>query len=157
MQRADSFEKTLMLERLRAGGEGDNRGWDGKLMASPTWWTRVWVNSGSWWWIGRPGVLRFMGSQMVRDDWATDLSWAISLYGWARRLEMDPHPVAQIFEFCLNKPWILLILDEIFWQHGPRIKALFSLRYAYSHLPHCSSWASLVIWEAKQRKSKVWD
>ena len=49
-------------ERLRAGGEGDNRGWDG-WMASPTQWTWVWVNSGTWWWIGRPGVLRSVGSQ----------------------------------------------------------------------------------------------
>ena len=47
-------------ERLRAGGEGDNRGWDG-WMASPTQWTWVWVNSGSWWWTGRPGMLQFMG------------------------------------------------------------------------------------------------
>ena len=62
MQKADSFEKTLMWERLRAGGEGDDRGWDG-WMASPTQWTWVWVDSRSWWWTGRPGVLSFMGSQ----------------------------------------------------------------------------------------------
>ena len=49
-------------------------GWDG-WMASLTRWTWVWVNSGSWWWIGRPGVLRFMGSQRVRHDWATELNW----------------------------------------------------------------------------------
>ena len=60
-------------ERLRAGGEGDNRGWDG-WMASPTWWMWVWVNSGSWWWTGRPGVLWFMGSQRVRHDWVTELN-----------------------------------------------------------------------------------
>ena len=45
-------------------------------MASPTRWTWVWVNSGIWWWTGRPGVLRFMGSQRVRHDWATDLIWS---------------------------------------------------------------------------------
>ena len=61
-------------EGLGARGEGDNRGWDG-LMASPTRWTWVWVDSGSWWWIGRPGVLQFMGSQRVRHDWATELNW----------------------------------------------------------------------------------
>ena len=44
-------------------------------MASPTRWTWVWVNSGSWWWTGRPGVLRFVGSQRVRHDWATELNW----------------------------------------------------------------------------------
>ena len=60
-------------ERLRAGGEEDDRGWDG-WMASPTQWTWVWVDSGSWWWTGRPGVLRFMGSQRVGHDWATELN-----------------------------------------------------------------------------------
>ena len=45
-------------------------------MASLTRWTWVWVNSGSWWWTGRPGVLWFMGSQRVRHDWATDLNWS---------------------------------------------------------------------------------
>ena len=44
-------------------------------MASPTQWTWVWVNSGSWWWTGRPGVLQFMGSQRVEHDWATELNW----------------------------------------------------------------------------------
>ena len=56
------------------GGEGDDRGWDG-WMASLTRWTWVWVNSGSWWWTGRPGVLRYMGSQRVGHDWATELNW----------------------------------------------------------------------------------
>ena len=58
-----------------AGGEGDDRGWDG-WMASLTRWTWVSENSGSWWWTGRPGVLRFMGSQRVGHDWATDLIWS---------------------------------------------------------------------------------
>ena len=59
-------------ERLRAG-EGDDRGWD-DWMASPTQWTWVWVNSGSWWWTGRPGVLQFMGSQRVGHDWESELT-----------------------------------------------------------------------------------
>ena len=61
-------------EGLGAGGKGDDRGWDG-WMASLTWWTWVWVNSRSWWWTGRPGMLRFMGSQRVKPDWATELNW----------------------------------------------------------------------------------
>ena len=61
-------------EGLEAGGEGDDRGWDG-WMASLIRWTWVWVNSGSWWWTGRPGVLQFMGSQRVGHDWATKLNW----------------------------------------------------------------------------------
>ena len=73
MRRVDSLEKTLMLGGIGAGGEGDDRGWDG-WMASPTQWTWVWVNSRSWWWTGRPGVLQFMGSQRVGHDWATELN-----------------------------------------------------------------------------------
>ena len=61
-------------ERLKAGREGDSRRWDG-WMPSPTQWTWAWVNSGSWRWTGRPGVLQSMGSQIVRNDWVTELSW----------------------------------------------------------------------------------
>ena len=60
--------------RLKAGGEGIDRGWDG-WMASLTQWTWVWMNSGSWWWTGRPGVLQPKGSQRVRHDWATEVNW----------------------------------------------------------------------------------
>ena len=56
------------------GQKGDNRGWDG-WMALPTQWMWVWVNSRSWWWTGRPGVLQFMGSQRVGHDWMTELNW----------------------------------------------------------------------------------
>ena len=66
------WKRLWWWEGLGAGGEGDDRGWDG-WMASLTRWTWVWVNSGRWWWTGRPGVLRFMGSQRVRHDWATEL------------------------------------------------------------------------------------
>ena len=66
-------------ERLRAGGEGDDRRWDG-WMTSPTQWTWVLVNSGSWWWTGRPGVLRSMRSQRVGHDWATELNSILPIY-----------------------------------------------------------------------------
>ena len=62
-------------EGLGARGEGDDRGWDG-WMASLTRWTWVLVNFGSWWWTGRPGMLRLMGLQRVGHDWATDLIWS---------------------------------------------------------------------------------
>ena len=68
------LEKILMLARLMAGGDGDNRGWDG-WMASLTQWTRVWVNSGSWQWTGRPGLMESMGSPRVRHNWVTELNW----------------------------------------------------------------------------------
>ena len=56
-----------------------SKGWDG-WMASATLWTWVWVNSGSWWWTGRLGVLRVMESQRVRHDWATELNWVVYIY-----------------------------------------------------------------------------
>ena len=64
-------------EKFKAGGEGNDRGWDG-WTASPTQWTWVWVGSGSWWWTRRPGVLQSMGLQRVRHNWANDLNWHIS-------------------------------------------------------------------------------
>ena len=72
MRRADSLEKTLMLRGIGAGGKGNDRRWHG-WMTSLTRWTWVWVDSRSWWWTGRPGVLRFMGLQRVGQDWATEL------------------------------------------------------------------------------------
>jgi len=68
------WKRPWCWERLKAGGEGDNRGWDG-WMASLTQWTWVWVSSVSWWWTGRPGVLQSMGSQRVGHDWVTELIW----------------------------------------------------------------------------------
>ena len=70
MWRTDSFEKTLMLGKIEGGGDW---GWDGS-MASLTQSSWVWVNSGSWWWTGRPGVLQSMGSQRVRHYWVTELN-----------------------------------------------------------------------------------
>ena len=81
MRRADSLKRPWCWERLRAGGEGDDRGWDGWI-GSLTQWTWVWVDSRSWWWTGRPGVLRFMGSQRVGHDWATELNWRTTSYTW---------------------------------------------------------------------------
>ena len=68
------WKRPWCWEGLGAGGEGDDRGWDG-WMASLTWWTWVWVTSGSLWRTGRPGVLRFTGSQRVGHDWVTELNW----------------------------------------------------------------------------------
>ena len=72
------WKRLWCWEGLEAGGEGDDRGWDG-WMVSPTRWTWVWVNCGSWWWTGRPGMLQFMGLQRVGHDWATELNWTEDL------------------------------------------------------------------------------
>ena len=73
MQRLTHRKRPWCWEKLKAGGEEDDRGWNG-CMGSLNRWTWVWVNSGIWWWTGRTGVLRFMGSQRVRHDWATELN-----------------------------------------------------------------------------------
>ena len=95
MWRIDSLEKTLMLGGIETRWEGDNRGWDG-WMTSLTWWTWVWVNSRSWWWTGRPGLLQFMGSQRVRHDWATELNWN------------DPSSPQYMLLCCPNLEFVLL-------------------------------------------------
>ena len=79
-------------EGLGAGGEGDDRGWDG-WMASPTRWAWVWVNSRSLWWRGRPGMLQVMGSQRVRHNWVTELNWTEP--GWKPRVLATGPPGAR--------------------------------------------------------------
>ena len=76
MWRSDHWKRPWFGERLKAGGEVDDRGWDGR-MDSLTRWTWVWAISRSMWWTGKPGVLQFMGSQRVRHNWATELNGII--------------------------------------------------------------------------------
>ena len=78
-------------KKLKMGGEGDSRGWDG-WMASLTQWTWVWVNSGSWWWTGRLGVLQSMGFQRVRHDWSTKLNWTEWLWNTMYLAGVDVSP-----------------------------------------------------------------
>ena len=127
----DSLEKTLMLERLKAGGEGDDRGWDG-WMASPTQRTWVWVNSGSWWWTGRPGVLQSMGSQTVWHNWATELNWThnnvnelkIFIFSKGSQIQSTHYIIPFIWnskEFKFNLNWLksnqyLPIVCRINWK-----------------------------------------
>ena len=68
------WKRPWYWEKLKVGGEGDDRGWDG-WMAWPTQWTWVWASSGSWWRTEKPSVLQFMGSQRVGHNWATELNW----------------------------------------------------------------------------------
>ena len=95
MQRADSFEKTLMLGKIEGGRRRDSGGWNG-WMASPTQWTWVWLGSWSWWWTGKPGVLQSMGSQRVGHDWETELTdwwllgWIYQFHNW--RESNNPGP-----------------------------------------------------------------
>ena len=81
------FKRPWCWERLKVGGEWDNRGWGG-WMASPTQWTWVWVNSRSWQWTGRPGVLQSMESQRVGQDWTTEPNWVRHL---GYKTDRSPH------------------------------------------------------------------
>ena len=71
MQRIDHWKRRWCWEGMGAGGEGDDRGWNG-WMASLTQWTRVWASSGRWWRTGKPDVLQSMGLQRVWHNWATE-------------------------------------------------------------------------------------
>ena len=104
MRRVDSLEKTLMLGGIGGWREGDDQWWDG-WMASLTRWTWVWVNSGSWLWIGKPGVLRFMGSQRVGHDWATELNWKSYL--------------EQPCWFYFSRSYLLIFLNSILVKYLP--------------------------------------
>ena len=70
----NSLENTLMLGKIKARGEGNNRRWDG-WMEPPTLWTWVWASSWRWWWTGKLGMWQSMGSQRVWQDWLTELNW----------------------------------------------------------------------------------
>ena len=86
----------------KAGGEGDDRGWDG-WMASPTQWTWVRVNSGSWWWLGRPGVLQSLGSQRVGHHWAAELmmNWFLPCFPWnPTRIPFNSWDPSPLEKFC---------------------------------------------------------
>ena len=114
--RTDPLEKTLMLVKMKAGGEGDDRGWDA-WMASPTQRTMVWVDAGSWWWARRPGVHLVHGvakNQTQLRDWTelNPLSWqCINL----RTLELSL-PSSQFIWYCsctlhILKPHKLVMVD----------------------------------------------
>ena len=100
------LKKPWCWERFKPGREGDDRGWDG-LMASPTQWTGVWVNSGSWRWTGRPGMLPSVRLQRVRHDWAAELSWTeVFLISSCREdLERAFVSLTQVICLYLNKLW----------------------------------------------------
>ena len=92
------WKRPWCWERLKAGGEGDYRGWDG-WMASVTWW--VWVSSRSWWWTGKPGVLQSMELQRVRQDWATELNWTFCCWPLKQKCLSKLSPLVALFSSLL--------------------------------------------------------
>ena len=114
-------------ERLRVG-EGDGKGWDG-WMASPTRWTWVWVNSGSWWWTGRPGVLWFMGLQRVGHDWVTELHWTDTC-----KLEILYNGVcysASLLNYTFNEV-TLVAWSQSWWEYTIEINKYYQLWFIVS-------------------------
>ena len=97
-------------ERLKAGGEGDDRGWDG-WTALPNWWTWVWASSGSWWWTGKPGMLQSVGSQRVRHDWASELKPTFRkikpYFGSSQLFNKNLRFPHEFLKFWKGKRWIL--------------------------------------------------
>ena len=110
-------------EGLRAGGEGDDGGWD-DWMASPTQWTWVRVNSGSWWWTERPHMLQFMGSQRVGHNWATELNYD----------NIGPTQINQ------NSVSMLQSWSAVFIQFVTNLNSLFPCNITYSEVPGISTW-----------------
>ena len=106
------MQRPWCWERLKEGREGDDRRWS--QMASPTQRIWVWVNSRSWWWTGRPGILQSMGLQRVRHDWTTELNWT----GPLLLVILDPAFLCQ---------WLI---SHLLW---PKVSACF---YPPAHLFH---------------------
>ena len=93
------WKRPWCWETLKAGGEGDNRGWD-IWMASSTQWTWVSVNSGSWWWTGRPAVLQSMGLQRIGHNWVTELNWILTIT--LEELYKNLAVAAKLLQLCLT-------------------------------------------------------
>ena len=106
MRRTDSLEKTLMLGKI----EGGRRRGQQRMRCPLIQWTWVWVNSRSWWWTGRPGVLQSMGSQRVGHDWATELNWT---------------------DVCLHSPWRTLTLANFIFKFLTALYFLMPSSFLY--------------------------
>ena len=122
MWRTDSLEKTLMRGKIEGRRRRENRGWDG-WMASLTQLTWVWVNSGSWWWAGRPGVLQSMGWQRVGHEWATELNWS--------KLEWEMSPIVWWLAYSLVLPTFLEISRSFLGQSVNVFVVLLYWHYKY--------------------------
>ena len=147
-------------ERLKVGREGYGRGWHG-WMASPTQWTWVWVNSGSWWWTGMPGLLQSMGSQRVRDKWVTKLNWNCEDNGdllqkaHACTATLGPPPLQQATtDPCLHWRlldthrwvWVSVLWGHFFFLLGPGAHKVLFVTSMHLFPQSCVSSGGSVVW-----------
>ena len=143
------LKRSWCWERLKVGGEGDNRGWDG-WMASLTQWAWVWANSGSWWWIGRPGMLQSMGVSKSR----TQLSnWTELYIFWSGLLSISCPNSIVISGQVLD--WLFQIVCN--WDHhcfnstlAQRLKHLPAMRR-----PGFDPWVRKIPWRRKWQPTPV--
>ena len=113
------WKRPWCWERLKEGGEGDGRGWNG-WMASPTWLTWIWVSSGSWWWTGMPDVLQSMGSQRIGYEWATELNWHWNIYPGSENEQPHGHKIQPTVDSWTTQVWTAWthLYTEVFqWLH----------------------------------------
>ena len=107
------LKRPLCWERLWARGERDDSGWDG-WMASPTQWTWAWVNSRSWWWTGRPGLLWFMGLQGVGHDWAIELNYSVFIPAFVLQLQhFWVHVIEKLCIHLIRASWVICLCSSI--------------------------------------------
>ena len=103
------WKRPWCWERLKAGGEWGNRGWDG-WMASPTQWTWVWINSGRWWRTRKPGVLQSMVSQTVGQDWVTEQQQK-----WHQSLQLKKKKIIHLARWSI---WSEAVSRGLGWAHA---------------------------------------
>ena len=131
-RRADSLEKTLILGKIEGRRRRGRQRMRGFWMASPTQWTWVWVNSRSWWWTGRPGILQSLGSQRVRQGWMSEVNWTQPLEDTA-----VPCSVAWPSLRVLAHYWSLFLPSQ--WgqkEEGLPLRLLFNLGRRPTHSDH---------------------
>ena len=128
MQRIDSLEKTLLLGKIEGRRRRGQQGWDG-WMASPTQWTWVWVNSGSWGWIGRPGVLQSMESQRVGHNRATELNWTERLFLSFLKFYLFIFCCPGSSLLCAGFLWLRWFFLWFLWCAGISLRWLLLLRF----------------------------
>ena len=108
------WKRSWCWERLKAGGEGDDRGWDG-WKASLTWWTWVWASSGSWWWTEKTcaAVHEVAKSRTQLSDW-TELNWHVELFWLTLKCENK----LVFLQKCIGLEVLLVyLLLQSMWQH----------------------------------------